>query len=174
MLPAGIIATLARNWPFANGAGRLVERLGAAARAGQGPRQCRTSDGISLQVFADDLIGRHLIVSGQFEASLFRTLLDFAGPGDCMADIGAHVGYVSTMLLARVPGSRVLAVEPQAEVGALLRHNLAQFPQDRWTLLAAALSDCDGEDMLQVNRANRGGAWLARQWQARRANRRPP
>lgn len=62
-------------------------------------------------------------------------------------------------------GSRVLAVEPQAEVGALLRHNLAQFPQDRWTLLAAALSDCDGEDMLQANRANRGGAWLARQWQ---------
>ncbi len=161
---AALLSLAARGWPFANGAGRLVERLGGAIALGDGVRDCRTRDGTVLRVYGDDLIGRRLILSGQFEASLFRTLLDFAEPHDRLVDIGANLGYVSAMALARVPGSHVLAIEPQTEIGALLRHNLSQFPADRWEILAAGLSDRDGEAMLQVNRANRGGAWLVEQW----------
>jgi FkbM family methyltransferase len=160
---AATLSALARHWPFANGAGRLVERLGGGIALGQGVRECRTSDGVTLRVLADDLIGRHLILSGQFEASLFRMLLDFAEPGDRFLDLGAHVGYLSTMVLARVPGSQVLAVEPQPDIGALLRHNLGQFPAHRWTILAAALSDREGEGLIAVNPANRGGATLVGQ-----------
>jgi FkbM family methyltransferase len=158
-----MLSALARNWPFANGAGRLVEHLGGGIQLGEGLRDCRTTNGLTLRVFADDLIGRHLILSGQFEASLFRTLLDFAEPHDRMVDVGANLGYVSAMVLARVPGSHVLAVEPQADMAALLRRNLAQFAAERWQVLEAGLSDSEGEGTLQVNRANRGGAWLAGQ-----------
>ncbi|MBM3595003.1 MAG: FkbM family methyltransferase [Alphaproteobacteria bacterium] len=64
------------------------------------------------------------------------------------------------MVLARVPSSQLLAVEPQPDIGALLRHNLSQFPAHRWTMLAAAISDREGEGLIAVNPANRGGATL--------------
>jgi FkbM family methyltransferase len=44
-------------------------------------------------------------------------------------DLGANVGYSSVYFALRWPGARVLAVEPEPSNVAMLRRNVAAFPQ---------------------------------------------
>ena len=156
-----LIESLARHWPFANGQGRIVDRLGGGVDLGSGERCVRTADGFAMQVLTDDHIGRHLILSGQFDRAGADVLADFGRPGDAIADVGANIGYVACLLLAKLPGSHVTCVEPQPEVAALLARNLEQFGKGRSRILRAALSDREGEGALAVDRANRGASALA-------------
>jgi hypothetical protein len=62
-----VIASIARNWPSANGSARLIDKYARGIDLGKGERVVRTSDEFDMHVFADDLIGRHLILSGKFD-----------------------------------------------------------------------------------------------------------
>lgn len=159
MYKAGL-SFLARNWPFANGSGSLIHYLGRNLDVGQGEVTCRTSDGFGMTVLANDLIGRHIIMTGAFDRSGVGALLRFAEPGDFCSDVGANIGYVSCVLLANVPGLTISCVEPQPLVVDLLRKNVSQFGDDRAHVLQAALSAKKSEGYLQLDRANRGGSKL--------------
>ncbi|MEF2552520.1 FkbM family methyltransferase [Aurantimonas sp. A2-1-M11] len=95
----------------------------------------------SLAVYHGD--GGHLSSLGDF----YR---DFVRPGDLVFDIGAHVGD-RTRIFHRL-GARVVAVEPQPRLAALLW--LAFGWRRRITIVAAAVSDAPGEIRLHVNHAN--------------------
>lgn len=153
-----LLSAAVRHWPFANGAGRLMDKLGHSVDLGTGERLVRTSDGFDLTVLADDLIGRAILMSGAFDRSIVRTLLDFSAEGDQVLDVGANIGYVSGMVLRHVPQSHVIAVEPQPDIADLLQRNLMQFGQSRFSVIRAALSDEPGELALHVNHANRGAS----------------
>ena len=139
-LPAG---ALIRHWPFANGSGRLIDMTGSTFEFASGPQRCPTSDGFDMTVLGDDLIGRHILISGQFDRSVFKVLLDCAEPGDTLLDIGANVGYATCLFLASVPGSKVVAVEPQPDIADLFRINAEQFG-DRTRLKLQANSTASG------------------------------
>lgn len=147
-----------RNWPLANGSGRVIDRVSPWLRVPPGQQRCRTADGFEMTVIGDELIGRHLLLSGQFDRSIFQLLLDFAEPGDTLIDVGANIGYASCLFLASVPDSRVVAVEPQPEILALLRTNLGRFHPSRSTVHGVGLSDHDGEAWMEINPGNRGAS----------------
>lgn len=155
-----LIGFVSRHWPFANGAGRFIDHFGRGIDLGHGQQRCRTRDGFEMDVLADDLIGRHLLLSGRFDPSAVNLLIDFGMDGDRCLDVGANIGYVSCLLLARIAGSHVFAIEPQPGIVTLLEGNLARFPQDRWTLLQAGLSDAAGEGLLELDVVNRGASTI--------------
>lgn len=155
-----LVRLVARNWPFANGSGRFIDKFGDGIVLGTGERTCKASDGFDMSVLADDLIGRHLILSGQFDRSIIDVLLDFSQPNDRCVDIGANIGYVSCLMLQRILGSHVLAIEPQPAITHLTERNLGRFPAERWTLLKAGLSDSESEGLLQLDADNRGASRL--------------
>jgi FkbM family methyltransferase len=107
----------------------------------------------------NELIGRHLYLTGEFDRSTVEVLLKFARGGDTLLDIGANIGYVSACFLSKVPDSTAIAVEPQPKVVDLLRANLDQF-SSRANVVPVAISDRDGEGQLQIDRANRGASRL--------------
>jgi FkbM family methyltransferase len=113
----------------------------------------RTTDGFTMTVNPNELIGRHIYLTGEFDRSIIEILCNFSQPNDVLLDVGANIGYVSACFLKNVQESRAIAVEPQEGVLRLLRANL---PNDRSTIVPCALSDTDGEVWFQTNKANNG------------------
>lgn len=156
-----MIGWVSRHWPFANGAGRILDRFGGGIDCGTGERTAATADGFTMTVMADDLIGRHLLITGRFDRSVFDLLLRNSRRGDHVLDVGANIGYASCLVLTHIAESRVIAVEPQPPVAELLRTNLGQFAADRWRVEQAALSDRAGEGHMRIAAGNSGGSALA-------------
>lgn len=83
-------------------------------------------------------------------AGLRRICAEFAGPGDLIFDVGAHVG--DRIAAFRALGARVVAVEPQRRLQRILR---ALHGRDQGvTLVRAALGSAEGTAALRVNSAN--------------------
>lgn len=156
-----IVAHVARAWPFANGSGRIIDRFAKGTKLGNGERSAITSDGVVLKVLADDLIGRHILMTGKFDRSVVQVLIDHAEPNDVLLDIGANIGYVSTCFLAKVPDSKVICVEPQPGIVDLLRKNMTQFGE-RASIHQVALSDEPGELRFHVDQDNRGASRVSK------------
>src|SRR5690242_20656556 len=96
---------LLRLWPFPRGAGRIVDHYFSRLKFDMGVARVPTTDGFGLTVFPNELIGRHLYLTGEFDRSTVEVLLNHARPGDVLLDIGANVGYVSACFLKNVPQS---------------------------------------------------------------------
>ena len=155
-----VAARLARYWPLVNGSGRLLDLFARDVDLGSGEKLARTSDGFDINVLANDLIGRHLLLSGRFDRSVVQVLLDRAKPGDVLLDIGANIGYVTACFLSQISRSTAICIEPQPGIVDLLRSNMAQFGQ-RASIHQVALSDRSGELRFHVNSGNRGASRLS-------------
>jgi FkbM family methyltransferase len=155
-----LIPFVARNWPFANGSGRILDLFARDIDLGSGAVAADTSDGFRMTVLADDLIGRHILMSGKFDRSVVGVLLGKAKPGDVLLDIGANIGYVSSVFLANIPGSRAICIEPQPGISDLLASNVAQFG-DRAGVLVLGLADRNGTLRFHLDPANRGASRIA-------------
>jgi FkbM family methyltransferase len=137
---------LLRGLPLYNGKGRIIDRT-ALRRLNfkEHVLDVKTSDGFIIRVEPNDLIGRHIFLTGRFDRCVVDALVKLSRPGACLWDIGANIGYVSCAFLSRAPGSHVIAVEPLSDIASLLRHNLAQFGAQRYAVIEAAVSDRVGD-----------------------------
>lgn len=152
--------TVLRNWPFQRGVGRLIRALGNP-KFNEEVATVRTTDGVDLRVLPNDLIGRHIYLTGDYERSVLDVLYSLAKPGDVLLDIGANIGYVSASFLHKVPGSQVLAIEPQPGcVSELLDENLVHFP-NRFQIFPVAMSDHSGRARFKVSGFNLGDGRIA-------------
>lgn len=82
--------------------------------------------GLSMVVDITDGTGRHpYFYATAYEKAVTDAILTALKPGDVFLDVGAHLGYFST-LAARVvgPSGRVIAFEPHADARAALRATL--------------------------------------------------
>jgi FkbM family methyltransferase len=147
----------ARNWPFANGSGRIIDQLAREVELGGGEKVVWTNDDFEINILSDDLIGRHIALTGQFDRSIIQVLLNHSRPGDVLLDIGANIGYVSCVFLTRIKNGTVLCVDPQPGIVELLAKNLARFP-GRARFEQIALSDNKGTVPFKVNPKNRGAS----------------
>jgi FkbM family methyltransferase len=150
---------LLRAWPFPRGAGRIIDRFFPRLSFNDDVAVVKTTDGFALSVMPNELIGRHLYLTGEFDRSTIEVLLKFARRGDSLLDIGANIGYVSACFLAKVPESTAIAIEPQPDIVDLLHANLEQFGS-RAQVVPVAISDRDGEGRLHIDPTNRGASRL--------------
>ena len=81
--------------------------------------------GSRMRVRTDDMIGRVIAISGEWEPNVTAAFTRALAPGDVCLDIGAHIGYY-TLLASRLVGSRghVYAFEPSPENYRRLRANV--------------------------------------------------
>jgi FkbM family methyltransferase len=154
---------LLRLWPFPRGAGRIIDYCFSKIAFDDDIVTVRTTDGFDMNIMPNDLIGRHIYLTGEFDRSTAELLFNFAAPGDTLLDIGANIGYVSACFLKNVPNSKVIAVEPQPAVLDLLRDNLGRFGPDRHQVVPVAVSDRNDDGWLEICALNKGASRLTTQ-----------
>ena len=109
--------------------------------------------GLPLEVYLSDSLGFSIVAGGVFDPCVTETLHRLIDPGELVIDVGANVGYMTSLAASRAgaPGE-VLAFEPHPRIFELLDENVA-----RWRgrdgiasveLHRLALSDRAGEGTL--------------------------
>jgi FkbM family methyltransferase len=105
-------------------AGRLVSK----PPVGAPPRVARLPWGLELKVLQSDAIGYSILVGRVFDPAVTETLHRLIDPGDTVVDVGANVGYLTSLAAVRAgPGGRVIAVEPHPAVFELLQSNVSSW-----------------------------------------------
>lgn len=108
---------------------------------------CRILSGFMLYGDARDAqILPHFCLNGFWEPSLTLLTLRTVQPGWCCLDIGANQGYYSVVLASSVGSSgRVLAIEPNPRLAALMQKTLIANGFSAWTtVVPKAISDRAG------------------------------
>ena len=149
---------LLRSWPFPRGAGRICDRCFSQLVFDEEVASVRTTDGFMIKVWPNELIGRHIYLTGEFDRTSVEVILKYSRPGDVLLDVGANIGYVSGCFLKIIPQSRVIAVEPQPNILDLLESNLKQFGKERYKLFPVGLSDVNSTGWLEISELNRGAS----------------
>lgn len=158
-----MVKAVATHWPFANGAGRFIDKFANAQNfAGSGIRTATTSHGDIMEVIADDLIGKHILLSRQFDRSPINMLINLGQRGDRILDIGANIGYMSCCMLDAIAEATITCVEPQPLIVDLLAKNMERNHAGRFTVVRAALSDHAGTIQMAVDESNRGASHVVR------------
>jgi FkbM family methyltransferase len=81
--------------------------------------------GSTLQVNPHETIGHNLVTLGVYELAVSEILWRLTEPGDWCLDIGANIGYMTSLLAARAQaGGRVSSFEPHPLIFGRLQANL--------------------------------------------------
>ena len=138
--------------------GRLIRKLCFEL----GPRSaCTTTQvhlpwGMEINVNPQEAIGRSLVTHGVYELAVSEALWRLTDPGDLCVDIGANIGYM-TSLLSRRSGAqgKVLSFEPHPQIFSHLQTNVASWCETgrascvaKITLAKHAIGALDGELVL--------------------------
>ncbi len=89
-------------------------------------RGCRGDS--SCSVHESDAIGYSILVGRVFDPCVTETIHRLIEPGDVIIDVGANVGYLTSLAAVRAGrAGRVIAVEPHPTVFELLRANVESW-----------------------------------------------
>ena len=105
-----------------------------------------TEAGIRFRCRLPDTVQMYVYLFGTWEPDLAAFVRRRLRPGDTFVDVGANVGYVSA-LASRLVGPRgaVVAIEPSPPVIAALQETLTRNDLTNVRMVAAAVSDREGE-----------------------------
>jgi FkbM family methyltransferase len=124
--------------------------------------QVRLKDGRSLEFRLSDRTQRTMWL-GLFEPGETRLVSGLLQPGDVFVDVGAHVGWFTTIAAPRVgPGGQVIACEPYPENAAALRTNLALNGLQNVLVVESALGS--GRGSLRLRKGSDSGGVTALEW----------
>jgi len=133
--------------------GVLLKRLFRIKR-----REVRTHRGTFFIDPASHL-GITLLRDGEYEPGMVAVLESRLKPGSVFVDVGANEGYLSVIAARLVgPSGRVLAVEPQRRLRAVLERNLSLNHLRNVMLVDSAVSDRVGRVRLFVSLDTNTGA----------------
>ena len=160
-----VIAAVSRTlfdklFPFRRGLGPIVDHSPLRwLRSPETTRSVVTADGVALIVYPNELIGRHLVLTGQFDQTTIDVLRLVLRPNDVLLDVGANIGYVSASLLHLVDDLEVVAVEPLPMLHPLLQANLEPY-DGRVRIVEAALSTQVADGVVARDDRNLGASRL--------------
>jgi FkbM family methyltransferase len=116
------------------------------ARRARGPAFEARLPGSSL-TFACDLrnaLAREVFFTGRYEPQETDLIGRMLGPGGVFVDVGAHWGYFSLLAADRVgPSGRIVAVEADPRIHAILADNFARNHLDRAVAVAVHAAAAD-------------------------------
>jgi FkbM family methyltransferase len=131
-------------------------------RPPQGTREVRLRDGRTLRCDLSDSTQRTMSL-GLFEPAETRLLTGLLRPGDTFIDVGAHIGWFTTLASRAVGGNGVVvACEPYPSNAAALKENLALNNVENVRLVEMALGSQPGE--LTLAPAGDSGGVTALDW----------
>ncbi len=85
--------------------------------------------GLDIDIRPAEAIGSSIARTGVYEPPVSETIWRLLGPGELAIDVGANIGYMTSLMASRVGASgRVLAFEPHPELFRRLTENA-----NRWT-----------------------------------------
>jgi FkbM family methyltransferase len=83
---------------------------------------------LPIRIHLSDSIGKAIVHLGVFDLAVTETLWRLTGQGEMALDIGANIGYMTSVLATRVhPGGRVLSFEPHPDLFIELQANIANW-----------------------------------------------
>lgn len=114
--------------------------------------------GVHLQVWPGEAIGYAIRTSGAFDPCVTETMHRLIDPGDLIVDVGANVGYLTSLSVVRAGGEgRVIAFEPHPAAFGLLERNASIWERHsrlaKLELRQIALSDRTGHAQLAAGSA---------------------
>jgi FkbM family methyltransferase len=113
--------------------------------------------GLPLEVASDEAMGFTILTTGVFDPCVSETMQRLIDPGDLVVDVGANVGYLTSLAaITAMAGGRVLAFEPHPVVFELLSANIARWDSANVAKVEAhqtALSDHTGTAELNAGPA---------------------
>jgi len=135
---------------------QIITRL---RREYQKPRQFEELTltwGAKIRFQASEIVGRALWTVGVADPTVTEVIWRLADDGETAVDVGANIGYMTSLLAARVGArGKVIAFEPHPETFRLLSENVDVWRRDlgaRIETHQVALSDYDGDGLLGLPR----------------------
>ena len=114
-----------RYFPFSFGKLALWKRTAAHLWWLESHVKARTVFGSDLRVDANDIVGKYIYYFGKWEPNLTSWISQRLKPGDVFIDVGANVGYFSSLASKLLGDSgKVVAVEALPETFGRLKENL--------------------------------------------------
>jgi FkbM family methyltransferase len=115
-----------------------------------------------IRMDVSDLVGWHFMMLRNFDPEVTEVLTRFAsgGQGDVFWDVGANKGACSFAMATALPHAKIVAVEPQHAMQALLRRNLAAVAPGRYEVCPVAIGESAGSMEIYIPDANQGAATL--------------
>lgn len=112
--------------------GKCVKAINRHPRLGELPTEAHAFFGVPLWVYPPETVSESVLRYGYFESALTRSVCMVVRPGDRVFDVGAHLGYFTT-LFATLVGEQgsVLAFEPTPSTRRTLVRNVGSLPQVR-------------------------------------------
>ncbi|MDQ3671020.1 MAG: FkbM family methyltransferase [Actinomycetota bacterium] len=84
--------------------------------------------GLDLMVQTTDAVGHVVERTGVFDPAVSETVLRLADPGDLAVDVGANVGYMTSLLAVGLGATgKVICFEPQPDVRGALVENVKRW-----------------------------------------------
>jgi len=165
-MPDGLLAPPLRAalywYPFLSGRASLLRHQPFRRLVGKDRvALARLHDGGRLYVKVDDLVGRPILLTGDYDPKITWLCKRVLRPGDTMLDVGANLGVVAAYG-ARLVGDlgTVHAFEPQPDLVELMTRSMAVNGYRQVTIHPIGLSDVDQQLPLYGYRSNLGAASL--------------
>jgi len=123
---------------------------------------CRTHSGQRFLVRPNDFVENRLCFFGIWEPRITALFRKMIGPRDVVLDVGANIGYYSSLASQLVgPSGQVFAVEASAMIRKRLEFNLKLNAATNVTVLPNAAWDGSGSATFHIASQNRGGSSLS-------------
>lgn len=110
--------------------------------------------GLPIRFRPHEMLGSSIWRTGLYELCVSEAIWRLLEPGEVALDIGANIGYMTSVMAARVgPAGRVMAYEPHPEVFTELAANAERWgppSAGRITVFQAAVSEEAGTATLSV------------------------
>jgi FkbM family methyltransferase len=120
---------------------------------------------IKIPTDTNDVVGKAISTYGIYDLSLTEVIWRLISPGETVIDIGANIGYITSIMAKRVGKTgKVWCFEPNPEVYAELNENIKNWQRNLgWNHInpqEIALSDHAGSGILNITLKNRGESFI--------------
>ena len=125
--------------------------------------------GLPIKINPQEAVGHEIAAQGVYEREVTETLWRLTDPGDLAIDVGANIGYTTSIFGVRVgPKGQVHSFEPHPQVFQSLSENVTRWKRDArcgvFIPHQSALGNESGSALLRTDdwfKTNRGTAWIS-------------